>query len=65
MALKILCRTCAQELDEPGAILLSPPAGVPGVPSPNHGEVRKYHLCKECWQTIVFPWLIGEAPLKP
>jgi hypothetical protein len=44
MAIKPICDKCKKELDEFGAILLSPPD--------SENMVRKYHLCKECYDEI-------------
>jgi hypothetical protein len=45
MAIKPTCDTCGQELTDFGAILLSPPD--------DNQQVRKFHLCKACYQDIV------------
>ncbi len=42
--LKIDCDSCGNELEEPGAILLGPPAA---------GIVHKYHLCVDCFVVLV------------
>jgi hypothetical protein len=39
------CDKCKEELDEFGAILLSPPD--------NRGSVKKYHICIKCFDIIV------------
>ena len=39
------CDKCKEELDEFGAILLSPPD--------NRGSVKKYHICVKCFDIIV------------
>jgi hypothetical protein len=36
--------TCGRELEEFGALLLSPPD--------NQGFVKKYHLCVDCYATL-------------
>jgi hypothetical protein len=41
MAIQPLCNMCGIELDDFGGILLSPPDG--------GGMVKKYHLCKACF----------------
>ena len=44
MSIKPICDKCGKELNEFGAILLSPP---------DDGKVRKFHLCKDCYEGIV------------
>ena len=44
MAIKPICDKCKKELEEFGAILLSPPN--------TENNIKKYHLCKECYQKI-------------
>ncbi len=39
-----LCDNCKRELDEFGAILLSPPG--------KDNTVKKHHLCKDCYLKI-------------
>jgi len=41
MAINPKCDKCKQELTEFGAILLSPPD--------KEGNVKKFHICKECY----------------
>ena len=43
--LKPKCNRCAEELNELGAILLSPPD--------KKSKVRKYHICKDCFTLIL------------
>ena len=46
MSIQVFCENCHKELDEPGAILISPP---------NKASVEvvfKIHLCKECFKVI-------------
>lgn len=45
MAIKPVCDKCGKELTEFGAILLSPPN--------QDSEVKKFHLCKVCYQEII------------
>ncbi len=45
MAIKPKCDSCKIELDEFGAILLSPPD--------KKDSVRKYHLCKKCYSKLI------------
>ena len=45
MAIKPICDKCKKELQEFGAILFSPPD--------RENKVRKYHICKECFEKIV------------
>lgn len=43
MAILPMCDLCDKELTEMGAILLSPPV---------KQDVKKYHLCLDCYQEI-------------
>ena len=43
MAIKPKCDKCKKELKEFGGILLSPP---------NKDIVRKFHLCRKCYQGV-------------
>lgn len=43
MAIKPICDKCKKELDDFGALLFSPP---------KNNEVKKFHLCKECYEKI-------------
>lgn len=45
MPIKPICDSCQEELDEFGAILLSPPSA--------DGRVRKLHLCVKCYNEII------------
>lgn len=45
MAIKPKCDKCKKELEDYGAILLSPPD--------DEEKVKKYHLCKECYKKII------------
>jgi len=45
MTIKPICDFCNQELKEFGAILLSPPD--------EKNNVKKYHICKECYKRII------------
>ena len=49
MAIKPICDKCKKELVDFGAILLSPPDG--------KNKVRKFHLCKICYQYIINSFL--------
>lgn len=42
--LRVICDVCGTELDEPGAILLSPPDEV--------SSVIKAHVCRGCWDDL-------------
>ena len=44
MTIKPICDKCKQELEEFGALLFSPPN--------EKNEVRKFHICKECYKEI-------------
>ncbi|MFH1248864.1 MAG: hypothetical protein V1660_01825 [archaeon] len=46
MAIKPVCYKCKKELDDFGAILLSPPD--------SNNKLKKMHLCKECYEAITF-----------
>ncbi len=45
MTIKPFCDKCKKELEDFGAILLSPPD--------ENDKVRKFHLCKSCYQDTV------------
>ena len=45
MAIKPICDKCKQALIDFGGILLSPPD--------KEGMVKKWHLCKECYEEII------------
>ncbi len=45
MSIKPKCDKCKKELTEFGAILFSPPN--------SKSEVKKYHLCVDCYKTII------------
>jgi hypothetical protein len=45
MSIKLICDKCKQELSDFGGILLSPPD--------KDGMVKKWHLCKECYEEII------------
>lgn len=48
--LEIKCTICGLTLDEPGAIILSPPHKI----VINGGlSVTKLHLCVTCWDSLV------------
>jgi len=44
MAIKPKCDRCKEELEEFGAILLSPPDA--------ESKVKKFHLCKKCYEEV-------------
>jgi len=44
MAIKPICDICKIEINEFGAILLSPPD--------KDNKVKKYHLCKKCYSEL-------------
>lgn len=44
MAIKPTCNRCKKELNDFGAILLSPPD--------KNEMVRKFHICKECYSQL-------------
>jgi len=39
------CDRCGDELDRPGALVVSPPLWGPG-------RVQKYHVCYDCWPAL-------------
>jgi hypothetical protein len=45
MAIKPVCDRCGSELGEFGGLLFSPPGG--------KNVVKKYHICKTCFKTMV------------
>jgi len=44
MPIKPVCDICKKELNEFGAILLSPPD--------DRANVKKYHICRECYAQL-------------
>ena len=44
MAIKPICDKCKKELNDPGALLFSPPD--------SSANVRKFHICKGCYDQI-------------
>ena len=50
----LYCNICGRELEEPGALLFSPPD--------KYGQTLKYHLCKKCYQKL--SWLINSECAK-
>jgi len=44
MAIRPTCEKCGKELEDFGAILLSPPEG---------NNVKKFHICKDCYKNII------------
>lgn len=44
MAIKPVCDKCGNELEEFGAIILSPPD--------SENKVKKYHFCKSCFNKL-------------
>lgn len=44
MALTVECFMCATELDQPGALIFSPPNKA--------GNTKKRHLCVECFKLL-------------
>lgn len=40
--IEVICNHCNKPLDQPGALMFSPP-------SKSH-TVRKFHLCVKCWK---------------
>ena len=53
--LELKCDRCGRELSEPGALVFSPPTNEAWV-------VNKYHVCADCWPTVMS---ILEAAAKP
>lgn len=48
MAIKPVCLSCKRELEEPGAILLSPPD--------SKGMIEKLHICVDCYRKLQIYW---------
>lgn len=46
--IRVRCAKCKRELDEPGAILLSPPS----TSDPRGDDVVKKHLCVGCYDLV-------------
>ncbi len=51
MAIKPICDKCKKELSDFGAILFSPPKG---------HDVKKFHICKDCYDQIKIEWRLSE-----
>lgn len=53
--IKPICFKCREELNENGAILLSPPTNyyLPTEPQLSYDRIFKFHLCRACY-TLVF-----------
>jgi hypothetical protein len=49
--ISVFCVICGNELDQPGALLITPPS--PRDPT----SVVKYHLCVDCLP-LVAPWAV-------
>jgi hypothetical protein len=45
MAIRPVCDKCGKELDEFGALIMSPPD--------RKGGIRKFHICVKCYNLIV------------
>jgi uncharacterized protein with PIN domain len=54
MSIKPKCDKCGEELTEFGAILLSPPN--------ENSEVKKFHICVECYKIIESDLVQNEKP---
>lgn len=50
MSIKIICVKCGKELDEPGALLFSPPKNRL---DKHVFDVTKAHLCYNCWNKLI------------
>ena len=50
MAISVFCAKCSDELEEPGALVFSPPTGL---------QVVKLHICTKCYKLLAF--LISES----
>ena len=48
MAIAPVCACCGRELDRPGAIVFGPPADEGAAVT----SVKKYHVCRECFEEI-------------
>lgn len=48
MSLKLNCDICGDKIDEPGALIFSPPKNN-SMPM----EVDKIHVCINCWQNKI------------
>ncbi len=48
MAISPICDACGKELQEPGALLFSPPPTVE-----KHAPVTKYHVCVPCYRELL------------
>ena len=62
MSLTIKCDKCLKELEEPGALVFSPPS--------DDGRVEKLHLCQICWTDerqgiMLHRRFMGRKPVEP
>lgn len=48
MPLSLRCHRCWRSIDEPSALVFGPP---------DQGKVVKCHVCIQCWNVALFPWL--------
>ncbi len=46
--LKIDCFKCSKKITKAAALLFSPPT----LSFPSHGDVIKYHICRECYKRV-------------
>jgi hypothetical protein len=56
MSIKVTCYFCNEELNEPGALLFSPPFS-PSIFPYKSGEKTftcdKFHICRKCFKIII------------
>ena len=56
--LDLKCDKCGGNLNQPGALLFSPPIE-------NGWTVDKYHLCVDCWSVLLEQVRVGKHPTEP
>lgn len=56
MTIEIKCYLCGDELEEQGALILSPPFTEEET-TMYVGKVDKYHICKRCWKIMYLDFL--------
>jgi len=56
MSISVVCSHCRKELNRPGALVFSPPDNDYISKSDNFDNVKKFHICSDCW-TDLAKWI--------
>lgn len=56
------CTKCGETLDDPGALVFSPPDPDSVAEGSREVSVEKFHICVFCWNDLL-GWLLGEKRL--